>query len=168
MICGLWQNVSIYVSGVNIEEGQTTNTGHRWLLGFAPSAASEKPNNEALEKRTQESGGVVMFSSALNLKVIPIVLTGSEGSVNTYKLLNEGSTVTMIEEKLAGRIGAFRIKTVGGARLNAERLRTFNVTIKGLNHHRQHLIVRIMIGNLNLLSQSVTSIVNMCRHLEDI
>lgn len=68
-------------------------------------------------------------ASLAYLKVIPVALTGSEGSVNTYALLDEVSTITLIDEKVTVLIGArrqvelFYIKTVGGDRLIAEGLR---------------------------------------------
>lgn len=40
------------------------------------------------------------------LKVLPVTLEGPAGAVDTYALLDEGSTVTLVEQKIADEIGA--------------------------------------------------------------
>ncbi|GBP73277.1 hypothetical protein EVAR_54771_1 [Eumeta japonica] len=40
------------------------------------------------------------------LKIVPVELYGPEGSMKVHALLDEGSTVTLIDEQVANRIGA--------------------------------------------------------------
>ncbi|GBP61941.1 hypothetical protein EVAR_44997_1 [Eumeta japonica] len=78
------------------------------------------------------------------LKIVPVELYGPEGSMKVHALLDEGSTVTLIDEQVANRIGA------KGRR---ETLRVSTQTIR----------------NLKLAPQRVErATVAACSHLTDI
>ncbi|GBP08133.1 hypothetical protein EVAR_2926_1 [Eumeta japonica] len=57
--------------------------------------------------------------------MIPVVIRGATATLSTFALLDEGSTVTLMEAAVAERVGAtgpkepFTIERVAGARINA-------------------------------------------------
>ncbi|GBO99072.1 hypothetical protein EVAR_417_1 [Eumeta japonica] len=63
------------------------------------------------------------------LKIVPVELYGPEGSMKVHALLDEGSTVTLIDEQVANRIGAkgrretLRVSSVGGNEITDEKSR---------------------------------------------
>ncbi|GBP16376.1 hypothetical protein EVAR_91785_1 [Eumeta japonica] len=86
------------------------------------------------------------------LKIVPVELYGPEGSMKVHALLDEGSTVTLIDEQVANRIGAkgrretLRVSSVGGNEITDENR-----------------------GNLKLAPQRVErATVAACSHLTDI
>ncbi|GBP93714.1 hypothetical protein EVAR_62366_1 [Eumeta japonica] len=71
------------------------------------------------------------------LKIVPVELYGPEGSMKVHTP-DEGSTVTLIDEQVANRIGAkgrretLRVSSVGGNEITDEKSRVIRVKIKGL------------------------------------
>jgi hypothetical protein len=66
-------------------------------------APAPEPNQESvLSVTTLKSPG----SRVVLLKMCPVIVTGPRGDVSTFTLLDEGATVTLIDEDLAGKVGA--------------------------------------------------------------
>ncbi|XP_026328635.1 phospholipase A-2-activating protein [Hyposmocoma kahamanoa] len=63
------------------------------------------------------------------LKVVPVTVTGPLGSVETHALMDEGATITLIDEELAQRIGAEGPSTP---------LRLHGVNMTRQEHQQQH------------------------------
>ncbi|GBP95025.1 hypothetical protein EVAR_91832_1 [Eumeta japonica] len=89
--------------------------------------------------------------------------------------LDEGSTVTLIDEQVANRIGAkgrretLRVSSVGGNEITDEKSRVIRVKIKGLFSRNLKLMTAQTIRNLKLAPQRVErATVAACSHLTDI
>ncbi|GBP96586.1 hypothetical protein EVAR_87706_1 [Eumeta japonica] len=108
------------------------------------------------------------------LKIVPVELYGPEGSMKVHALLDEGSTVTLIDEQVANRIGAkgrretLRVSSVGGNEITDEKSRVIRVKIKGLFSRNLKLMTAQTIRNLKLAPQRVGATVAACSHLTDI
>ncbi|GBP67619.1 hypothetical protein EVAR_98673_1 [Eumeta japonica] len=109
------------------------------------------------------------------LKIVPVELYGPEGSMKVHALLDEGSTVTLIDEQVANRIGAkgrretLRVSSVGGNEITDEKSRVIRVKIKGLFSRNLKLMTAQTIRNLKLAPQRVErATVATCSHLTDI
>ncbi|GBP09127.1 hypothetical protein EVAR_77961_1 [Eumeta japonica] len=109
------------------------------------------------------------------LKIVPVELYGPEGSMKVHALLDEGSTVTLIDEQVANRIGAkgrretLRVSSVGGNEITDEKSRVIRVKIKGLFSRNLKLMTAQTIRNLKLAPQRVErATVAACSHLTDI
>ncbi|XP_048483479.1 uncharacterized protein LOC125489920 [Plutella xylostella] len=77
--------------------GATSRAPENQVPGVAPTSA---PQPEQVNTACSSSLPNVL------LKVCKVTLTGPSGSVDTYALLDEGSTITLIDEELAEEIGA--------------------------------------------------------------
>ncbi|GBP12287.1 hypothetical protein EVAR_75581_1 [Eumeta japonica] len=87
---------------------------------------------------------------------------------------DEGSTVTLIDEQVANRIGAkgrretLRVSSVGGNEITDEKSRVIRVKIKGLFSRNLKLMTAQTIRNLKLAPQRVERATVACSHLTDI
>ncbi|GBP97229.1 hypothetical protein EVAR_91847_1 [Eumeta japonica] len=95
--------------------------------------------------------------------------------MKVHALLDEGSTVTLIDEQVANRIGAkgrretLRVSSVGGNEITDEKSRVIRVKIKGLFSRNLKLMTAQTIRNLKLAPQRVErATVAACSHLTDI
>ncbi|XP_048485725.1 uncharacterized protein LOC125490479 [Plutella xylostella] len=77
--------------------GATSRAPENQVPGVAPTSA---PQPEQVNTACSSSLPNVL------LKVCKVTLTGPSGSVDTYALQDEGSTITLIDEELAEEIGA--------------------------------------------------------------
>ncbi|GBP76302.1 hypothetical protein EVAR_28930_1 [Eumeta japonica] len=119
----------IYQSGHHrlLHQERTTREGHE---GSAQTTA-------VVTEHTAISVNNVNTMRAY-LKIVPLELYGPEKSMKVHALLDEGSTVTLIDEQVANRIGAkgrrktLRVSSVGGNEITDKRSRVIRVKIKGL------------------------------------
>ncbi|GBP87999.1 hypothetical protein EVAR_66210_1 [Eumeta japonica] len=80
-------------------------THHRMLHN------SERPPTSRSGSSTQESSCQAVVTSArpskpkAHLKIVPIRLTGPKANIDTYALLDEGSTITLIDAAVAEAVG---------------------------------------------------------------
>ncbi|GBP75060.1 hypothetical protein EVAR_48740_1 [Eumeta japonica] len=107
--------------------------------------------------------------------MIPVVIRGATATLSTFALLDEGSTVTLMEAAVAERVGAtgpkepFTIEGVAGARINANESRKISITIRGLHQKAEHPLVAHTVRDLRIAPQSIPdNIVEECEHLADI
>lgn len=146
---------------------------HRML--HASSTTNKKKEETECSKDEQEkvhSAWTPKVSSFL--KIIPVQLSGPAGAVDTYALLDDGSTVTLIDENLANQIGAegshepLRIASFDGEPTVDVTSRRVNFHIKGLHTSERNLRART-IKQLELAAQRIPrAAVQDCEHLRDI
>ncbi|CAG9583357.1 unnamed protein product [Danaus chrysippus] len=107
------------------------------------------------------------------LKIVPVKVFGPEGSLDILALLDEGSTVTLLDASVADKLGLagpkvpLRLETVGGETLGSERSMKFDMRIKGLHHPRTQRLVGVRtIEGLNLTPQILDEArLRECSHL---
>jgi hypothetical protein len=93
--------------------------------------------------------------SEIALKVLPVTLVGPRGRQDIYALLDEGSTITLLEEKVANAIGLvgesanLKLRGVGGIAVSDARSRRMNVQI-GNGVGKPHVAVAYTVRELKL------------------
>ncbi|XP_052755944.1 uncharacterized protein LOC128201835 [Galleria mellonella] len=139
----------------------------------------QQPENEVTTHVIEDKSAAVAASARENdkiafLKILPIRVTGPTGTCDTYALLDDGSTCTIIETAVAERIGAtgppapFYMEGVAGARINAAQSTRVHFKIHGRNSQEYTVGARTM-DRLQLSPQSVPrSVIKGCPHLQDI
>ncbi|XP_022835506.1 uncharacterized protein LOC111362962 [Spodoptera litura] len=108
------------------------------------------------------------------LKVIPVEISGPKGTRLTYALMDDGSTVTLIDDMLVKAIGAtgpvdpLRLQTINEAGPAERSSRRVTVRLKGVNGTFKRITART-IKNLRVSAQTVPpELVEGCPHLKDI
>ncbi|XP_072938854.1 uncharacterized protein [Epargyreus clarus] len=108
------------------------------------------------------------------LKIIPVQATGPKNTVNTYALLDDGSTVTLIDDSLAYEIGAkgpidpLRIEAINELKTAETKSRRVSITLNGLNNHTASIQART-IKNLHVSPQEIArQQIEECEHLRDL
>ncbi|XP_059058487.1 uncharacterized protein LOC131851945 [Achroia grisella] len=108
------------------------------------------------------------------LKIVPIQVIGPKGTCDTYALLDDGATCTIIEEATAKQIGAtgppapFYIEAVAGTRINADESKLVHFTIRG-RRSEDHAVSARTMKKLLLSPQTVSrNAIEDCPHLYDI
>ncbi|XP_023953383.2 uncharacterized protein LOC112057126 [Bicyclus anynana] len=109
------------------------------------------------------------------LKIVPVELSGPNGTETVMALLDEGSTVTLLTDEVADNIGAkgpersLSIEGISGHQIKTERSRSINIRIKGLFSRHYDSLQAHTIKQLNLMPQSVKpEDLEDCPHLDDI
>ncbi|XP_053609752.1 uncharacterized protein LOC128674842 [Plodia interpunctella] len=109
------------------------------------------------------------------LKVLPVQLSGPHGEIDTYALLDDGSTITLLTSSLADKIGVagpaapFVIEAIAGAHIDAVSSQRVKFSIKGKYTNNKINIEARTIDSLNISPQSVpTEALAHCEHLQDI
>ncbi|XP_047511676.1 uncharacterized protein LOC125054051 [Pieris napi] len=145
---------------------------HHSLLHFSASPSEtpvEPAGKSAVVAATRQKVGRAL------LKIVPVRLRGPKGTMTTFALLDEGSSVTLIEKKVASEIGltgpeeSFIIEGVAGARTEASSSRRVSLYINGVHTDKEHKIEARTIDSLNLNHQSVDAdMIEGCDHLLEI
>ncbi|XP_063826507.1 uncharacterized protein LOC135075990 [Ostrinia nubilalis] len=109
------------------------------------------------------------------LKIVPVQIRGPRKRIDTHALLDDGSTVTLIDEDLAQQAGLrgprepLHIEAIGSARVDTSASRRLNITLNRSGQGKQHRIRARTIQNLKLSPQSVKlEDIVRCEHLSDI
>lgn len=109
------------------------------------------------------------------LKIIPVEIHGPLGTVTTHALLDEGSTMTLLERGVAdevvprGRSESLSIEGVGGNVVNDPESCRVKLSIRGLCNRNYESMNAHTIDQLNLAPQKVDrELVMRCSHLIDI
>ncbi|XP_048477811.1 uncharacterized protein LOC125488674 [Plutella xylostella] len=107
------------------------------------------------------------------LKILPVKIVGPAGEVHTHALLDDGSTVTLIDAAIAkqagltGPIEPLKIAAIADTKMNACHSRRVKVTLQG--ERTQYKINARTIDNIRLSAQTVKSEdLRNCAHLRDI
>ncbi|XP_022837599.1 uncharacterized protein LOC111364790 [Spodoptera litura] len=109
------------------------------------------------------------------LKILPVTLRGPRTSIDTYALLDDGSTVTLLDATVADILGAdgpaspMQIQGLG-TEVKHEQSRTVSLHIQGKYHSvPQKIEAARTVNRLEVMAQTVhTEDINNCRHLNDI
>ncbi|XP_045784625.1 uncharacterized protein LOC123880521, partial [Maniola jurtina] len=108
------------------------------------------------------------------LKIIPVQVEGPKGTINTFALLDDGSTVTLIDNSVAECIGApgpvdpLKIETLNDMKTSESASRRVTIKLRGLNDCEEQIQART-VKNLQVSSQQVSrEMVDKCKHLADI
>ncbi|GFG37463.1 hypothetical protein Cfor_02100, partial [Coptotermes formosanus] len=115
-------------------------------------------------------------SARAYLKMIPVEIYGPTGSKKVLALLDEGSTVTLLDSSIAAEIGldgpkeALRLETVGGKSLLKKDSMKLNMKIRGLHHSRKRSVIGARtIDDMRLTPQALDEkIIKRCTHLKKI
>ncbi|KAL0882586.1 hypothetical protein ABMA27_001036 [Loxostege sticticalis] len=96
------------------------------------------------------------------LKVVAVTVSGPKGSINTYALLDDGSSSTFIDDEVSAHIGAvgpkaqIRVECMGGLSKLTE-VEYVDFYIKGVHESKQHKIYRARsVSALGIARQSVS------------
>ncbi|XP_049866070.1 uncharacterized protein LOC126366823 [Pectinophora gossypiella] len=107
------------------------------------------------------------------LKVLPVRVKGPAGAMSALALLDDGSTVTLIESQMAERIGAegveepLIIEAIGDTRISTPRSKRVKIEITGMNNYSITLSARTA-NSLNISPQAVSPIdIVDCDHLRE-
>ncbi|KAL0879883.1 hypothetical protein ABMA27_002409 [Loxostege sticticalis] len=132
-------------------------------------------HHEAIEKKNSEvvSSTWTGKSKHAFLKIVPIKVIGPRKVIPTYALLDDGSTVTLIDEELAQRAGLrgrrepLHIEAIGDTKVDTSTSRRLSLLIGGSG--ARHRIEARTMRNLRLSPQSINDgDLKDCRHLEDL
>lgn len=70
------------------------------LFSIQPLRGMTTPIVESADSHTHR-----MSTQALLFRIIPVILYGPKGMVETYAFLDEGSSLTLVEDELANNLG---------------------------------------------------------------
>nr|XP_049699386.1 uncharacterized protein LOC126055216 [Helicoverpa armigera] len=149
-------------------EGCTAS--HHHLLHYKKKASTTEVAQEAQE---------IVASSRYHtnqafLKIVPVQLSGPAGEVRTYALLDDGSTVSLIDEELADMIGAegpvepMKIGAISDVTIDTPTSKRVDLTLSTC--HREKIPFRARtIPRLHLSPQSISKDdIADCKHLFDL
>ncbi|KAA5586546.1 hypothetical protein F3H15_37515, partial [Pseudomonas aeruginosa] len=107
------------------------------------SLHNEKPETEPAENREIANNVRLPINctqiSRAYLKMVPVEVYGPSGSTTVLALLDEGSTVTLLDSSVAKQIGlkgpkeTLRLETVGGKTLTKKDSMKLNIRVRGLH-----------------------------------
>ncbi|XP_037873734.1 uncharacterized protein LOC119630005 [Bombyx mori] len=108
------------------------------------------------------------------LKIIPVQVQGPIGTVDTYALLDDGSTVTLIDEiirkktGITGSIDPLHIQAINNIKSTETRSRRVNLTLRSLNS-RKEIIQARTVNDLQVTAQKIPKEqIDEYSHLRDI
>ncbi|CAK1597101.1 unnamed protein product [Parnassius mnemosyne] len=147
------------------------NAPHHALLHTRKTRA---PETSAKPDETVLVASNVGRNAAVLLKVCPITLRGPHGKeIDTYALLDEGSTISLIDDDLARELGAegpvkpLNIRGISNSQREADS-RLVNIGIRGKSRSEMYRINARTVTNLQIGSQSVNKECLRLKHLRDL
>lgn len=140
---------------------------HHKLLHF------RRENREKADTLTESITSTwVPNSRRTFLKIIPVTAAGPKGEINTYALLDDGSTVTLVDEDVASAIGAqgprdpLRIEAIANTKVQEIQSKRISLTLRGAN---DQVVQARTIKGLKLSPQTVSyADIKGCDHLIDL
>lgn len=118
---------------------------------------------EIVTSATERANASAGFERRSYLKVIPVTLSGPYTTVDTYALLDDGSTVTLLDSSVAdilgvdGPVKGMWIQGVG-TETKHEKSRVVNLTVKGKYSNKKHLLENVRtVDRLSISAQSIDS-----------
>ncbi|CAK1583274.1 unnamed protein product [Parnassius mnemosyne] len=138
----------------------------------------EKKSEDSEAKENQGATEVINSTWTVKkqsyLKILPIQVKGPKGAVNTFALMDDGSTVTLVDDSIVTSVGAtgpidpLKIETINDKKVSESASRRVTIKLKGLNDHEEQIQART-VKNLQVSSQRVPQdLVEECQHLSDI
>ncbi|XP_063894313.1 uncharacterized protein LOC126055473 [Helicoverpa armigera] len=149
-------------------EGCTAS--HHHLLHYKKKASTTEVAQEAQEIVASSRN----HTNQAFLKIVPVQLSGPAGEVRTYALLDDGSTVSLIDEELADMIGAegpvepMKIGAISDVTIDTPTSKRVDLTLSTC--HRKKIPFRARtIPRLHLSPQSISKDdIADCKHLFDL
>ncbi|KAJ8723754.1 hypothetical protein PYW07_007734 [Mythimna separata] len=152
---------------------------HTMLHSDKPPVRLEKEVNQGNMRSTSEEKVASILNSKgeekAYLKIIPVDLYGPKGQVRVLALLDEGSTVTLLDAAVAEKIGVegkqeeLTIETIGGKILRKDSSKKIEFKIKGAHRREKRTIIARTIDDLKLSEQCINEdTVKNCQHLRAI
>lgn len=151
---------------------------HHPLLHVTPQANSSYTSKTEKESTSEKTNEVAIVNMAHTqralLKMARVEVYGPRGSQKIMALMDEGSTVTLLDSSIAERIGLtgaaqeLVIETVGGNHIKKEDSMITNLIVKGVHQTKKKSLqnVRTM-DNLRLTPQYLDKRkIEDCRHLQ--
>jgi len=127
----------------------------------------------------RQTTATVAHSSSIQpqvmLRVLPVILSGPTGEFSTYALLDEGSTVTLLDERIATQIGAegpvnpVLLRWTNDTVCDHNDSRSVNLKIRGKTCNDEYELTNVhTMKNMNLPCQSVnaTKLKGIWNHLK--
>ncbi|XP_045501642.1 uncharacterized protein LOC123698874 [Colias croceus] len=162
---------------------------HHKMLHHTKTA--EKKNEETTQPQAETKNDEKVLVSAINinsatseqptrrrayLKIAPITITGPKGKCDTYALLDEGSTVTIIETALAEQLGldgpreSITIQGVNGHENEHEYSKRVKARVRGRHEEKDYVLDNARtVHQLHAFTQSIReSDIARCNHLHDL
>ncbi|XP_072932283.1 uncharacterized protein [Epargyreus clarus] len=146
----------------------------------APSTQQQKlapsPCNQAKEIEDVRPVYAAADGARIYLKMMPVDIYGPKGSARVLALLDEGSTVSLLDASIASRIGAtgeekeLILETVGGKIITKEKSQKMDLKIRGI-HRRDKRALRGVrtVEELKLSPQYVDGkSIERCDHLKNL
>ena len=144
---------------------------HHRMLHFQKAENSTERQDEA--KAEVVSSTWTPSKTRTYLKILPVRVSGPRGDVNAYALLDDGSTVTLVDAEIARRTGArgpvdpLHIEAIAQTEVKAATSRRVTLTLHGSNSTSK--IRARTVDNLKLSAQEVNEKdIAGCEHLIDI
>ncbi|XP_073946597.1 uncharacterized protein [Choristoneura fumiferana] len=157
---------------------------HRLLHHEKPSPASpdapKRPPQPPIEPATnatvEQVGAATTKTGRAYLKIAPVVLRGPQATIETYALLDDGSTVTIIDAAVADVLGLdgpteqMWVQGVSGTEVAHKKSKRVGVAIRGKYSDDELQINNARtVASLDFATQSINEReLRDCRHLEDI
>ncbi|XP_048483902.1 uncharacterized protein LOC125490011 [Plutella xylostella] len=151
---------------------------HRDKEGEKESAEPKdtQPTNTPQQAKDKQTHSVNTLCTMKGyLKIVPLKLYGPKNTTEVYALLDEGATITLIEEEVADCIGAtgpkegLCIEGIGGHRMNEPDSRRLKLKIQGRYARNIEKMNAYTISKLSISSQMVPhTLIEDCPHLSDI
>lgn len=138
----------------------------------APDHQEEQP--APVEEKIVKSVYAAADGTKVYLKMIPVDIYGPHGSVRVLALMDEGSTVSLLDASVAAKIGAtgkeesLTLETVGGKLIKEQDSQRMDIRIKGVHRRDKKILkgVRTVEG-LKLAPQVVNlEDIERCKHLK--
>lgn len=146
---------------------------HNQLLHFKKKAEEKQKSEAPVPAETVASSSCTTKVQAY-LKIVPVQLVGPGGEVSTFALLDDGSTISLIDEDIAQKVGAegksepFTIRAIGDTAIDMPASRRVDVVLRSRSGSEASLNART-VPALQLTPQSVTvEAIQDCDHLKDI
>lgn len=144
-------------------------------VNTAPPAPPAPPAMTTHESVTSARETTSPHNRRAYLKIVPVTLSGPHARIHTYALLDDGSTVTLLDASVADILGADGPESSMciqglGTEFKHERSRTVSLHIQGKYHSApQKIEAARTVTRLDVTAQTVhAEDLNNCKHLDDI
>ncbi|XP_053699404.1 uncharacterized protein LOC128746376 [Sabethes cyaneus] len=128
---------------------------HPLLHSVRRTVEATTPAQQAESHTHQYIGSSVLF------RIVPVTLHGQTGEVNTYAFLDEGSSLTLIENGIAEQLGVngatqpLCLRWTGNTSRIEEKSKIVSLTVSGAGSQKRFKMSNVRtVSNLNLPSQS--------------
>lgn len=135
---------------------------------------TEKTEATEDKEKTEVINSAWTIKKQSYLKILPVQVKGPKGAVDTFALMDDGSTVTLVDDSVVTSVGAtgpidpLKIETINDMKTSESASRRVTINLKGLNDYEEQVQART-VKNLQVSSQRVPQeLVDGCQHLSDI